>query len=125
MRSPTPLLALALLAAPLAAQEPGELRQVTGCENGELVLPILNLFAGPPPARVMGKLSGTSRTDRCHGAFVNVLATQPGGRWVQVETVVRGDVGWISRLLIGRRVDRSRCEAEFTDPEHLRRCRGG
>lgn len=77
---------------------------ITGCENGELVVPIVNLWNSPERTRVIGKLSGDGRADQgreCQGSIVVIRDVR--GRLFEVETTV-GDYqrGWITEPFIGR-----------------------
>jgi hypothetical protein len=105
---------------------------VTGCENGELVVPIVNLWSKPGGVRagatVVGKVSGDGRADqglRCQGSVVIVREQQTvsGRDFVKVETVVGDQVGWITDSFVGRKFDTSQCASFFrSDPVAAQKC---
>ena len=58
----------------------GDLFHIIGCENGELLVPRVNMWSRPggigAGAKVIGKLSGDGRADqglKCQGAIVELL----------------------------------------------------
>jgi hypothetical protein len=93
-------------AAPSSATQPssdprvGTRVYLTGCERGELVVQVINLWDSPARSRIVGKLSG-SVDGGCLGAIVTIRDVQ--GRLVEVETTY-GDPqrGWITEPFIGR-----------------------
>ena len=91
----------------------GDLFHVTGCENGELVVPVINMWSKPggigAGARVVGKLSGDGRGDqksKCQGAIVELLEiTNVNGRvFLKVKPVVNSESGWITDSFVGKNV---------------------
>lgn len=147
MRSPSPgprvpraalALAAALLlgAPPLRGQiyRPGALHYLTGCVNGRLRFPRVDLFDRPPEARpgpdrpdFVARLSGTSRQQICDGDVVIVRdSRRVGGRvFVEVEPVRLDVVGWIESPFLGASFPRYLCERRFEDRAHVRTCLTG
>lgn len=88
--------------------EVGKKYHITGCENGTLYVPIVNMWSKPCPppcSRVTGRLSGDGREDKglkCQGAIIEVLQTY--GNWIKVKSVVNNSEGWIQNEFIGRRI---------------------
>ncbi len=91
----------------------GDVFHITGCENGVLELPIINIWTQPGGiangARIAGKLSASGRVDKglkCEGAVVKVLDTvKMGGReYIQIQSVVNSKVGWITDSFVGKKV---------------------
>ena len=116
-------------AGALGAQEIGTLFHITGCERGELVVPLVNMWDSPQMARVVARLSGDGRPDqglRCQGSVVKVLArsSRSGRTVLQIQSVVNGRVGWITDSFVGRTFPQSKCREFFADPEHINRCEG-
>ena len=77
--------------------KPGDLFHITGCENGELVVPIVNMWSEPggigAGAKVVGKLSGDGRADQgleCQGAMVELLEKTKYQRQNILESKVGG-----------------------------------
>jgi hypothetical protein len=124
------VLALALLTATqLAAQEVGDRIQITGCEDGELMVSIVNLWEGPSLSRVIGRVSGTSISDRCHGSVVIIRDTTQHQfrKLYKIETVIGSQEGWLTEVFIGQAFDVATC-AEFfrgEDVSVIRKCREG
>ncbi len=108
----------------------GDRFHITGCENGDLLLPLVNIWSQPPGspgARPIATLSGQGRPDgagRCQGAIVAALEVRTtGGRThIKIESVVNGTIGWITDSFVGKKFDTDRCREHFTEPEHIRRC---
>ena len=113
MRSQRATLVLCITALATVAESSAEARtpkadelfHVTGCENGDLVVPAVNLWDRPgglsAGARPNGKLSGDGRKDRglkCQGAVVltKEIKTMSGRVWVKVVTLIGGRVGWFT-----------------------------
>jgi hypothetical protein len=91
--------------APRASGSDDDVRRVhiTGCEGGELVVPVVKLWDSPAKTRVLGQLSGDGREDqglRCQGSVVVIHKTD--GEMFEVEAVIGGQRGWVSALFIGR-----------------------
>lgn len=82
----------------------GERYHISGCENGELVLMAPNVWRTAQQTGIVFQLSGTSRSDECSGAVVEILDLQQvQGRWMtNIRSVVNGREGWISELFIGK-----------------------
>ena len=100
-----PLLA-AFLVTSADAWEPtvGDLFHVTGCENGTLLVPVVNMWNKPgglaAGAKVIGKLSGDGRKDlglQCQGSIVKVLKVKrvSGRTFLKIKSVVNSKIGWI------------------------------
>lgn len=108
----------------------GDLFHITGCENGELMVPVVNLWNGPERTQVVGRLSGNGRADKglkCQGAVVKALETThaSGRTFIKIKSVVGSQIGWITDLFVGRRFDRAKCKKEFSeDPKYLANCLG-
>jgi hypothetical protein len=111
----------------------GELYRISGCENGELLVPIVFLWSKPggaiTGANVVGKLSGDGRKDqglKCQGSVVKVLEIKEvsGRTFLKVYSVVNSKVGWITDSFIGRKFDKSKCETYFKELQHIRNCIG-
>ena len=104
---------------------------ITGCENGELSVPVVNLWNTAQRTSVIGKVSGDGREDRglrCQGSVVIIrdVATVEGREMYQVETVVGDQIGWVSAPFIGRTFDTSTCHSFFADaPNAARKCGSG
>lgn len=71
---------------------------VTGCEHGELVVPLVNLWDSPARRKVVGQVSGAGSP--CEGAVV--IIRNVSGDSLEVETT-EGDPqrGWITSGFIG------------------------
>lgn len=72
---------------------------ITGCEDGELALETVNLWSTPNKGRVVGSLSGTSRSDRCRGAPVRIIGEatdRVGNRQFRVQSPTNGANGWVT-----------------------------
>lgn len=133
-------LALIAILAPLtnAAAQGGRVPEleerfhITGCEaDGELAVPLVKMWDRLPDwTRVVGRVSGNGREDRglrCQGAVVIAKdIKQEGGRtFIQIQTLVRGDFGWITDSFVGRRYDSANCVRDFGEyADILHRCRG-
>lgn len=119
-------IALAVLAgaSPAEAQTVGAPYFITGCEHGEPIVPIVHLWNSPQRTRVVGRLSGSSRTDPCAGSPVLVREVRPAGdrNLVRVETFIGGHSGWLTNLFIGRRMTSADCRARLDQPAHIERC---
>lgn len=91
----------------------GDKFHVTGCENGELMVPVVNMWSKPggiaSGAKVIGKLSGDGRSDqglKCQGSVVKVVEVKKiGGRtFLKVQSVVNSKTGWVTDSYVGRKV---------------------
>ncbi len=113
------------------AQQVGDRVHITGCENGELVLPVVNLWDSPSMTRILGQVSGDGRADqglKCQGAVVIVREVRQarGRTFVRVETVVESQIGWVTSLFIGRKFDVANCATHFAGyPEYIEKCKQG
>ncbi len=124
----TPPLGLSSLGA--QDLEIGDRFHVDGCENGELVIPVVHLWSQPTIAmggRPIATLSGQGRADgvgRCQGSIVAALEIRVIGdrTHVRIETIVGGTIGWITDSFVGKKFDIGQCREYFTEPEHIRRC---
>ncbi len=94
-----------------AATEIGDKIHITGCENGVLQIPVVNMWSKPggilAGAKVVGQLSGDGRADqglKCQGAVVIIKDKQvvSGRTHYRVETIY-GKVGWVTDSFIGRK----------------------
>ena len=90
----------------------GDRFHVTGCENGVLMVPVVNMWDKPggaiKGAKVIGKLSGEGREDqglKCQGAIVELLEIKnfDGRVFLKVKSVVNFKVGWITDSFVGRK----------------------
>ena len=95
-----------------ADTEIGDKIHITGCENGVLQVPVVNMWSKPggilAGARIIGQLSGDGRADQglqCQGAVVTVKGTKivSGRTFYQIESVVNGSIGWITDSFIGKK----------------------
>ena len=78
---------------------------ITGCENGELALETVNIWSTPNKGRVLGSLSGTSRSNLCRGARVEIIGTatdRVGNRQYHIRSTVNGLTGWVTYWFIVR-----------------------
>jgi len=106
---------------------------VTGCENGELMVPLVNVWLLPggisPGNRVIGKVSGAGRgKNKCKGSIVRKLTERNvnGRTWIRIDTVV-GDykAGWFTDSFVGKGYKRKNCKKDFKGyPVALKRCLG-
>ena len=109
----------------------GEAFHVTGCENGRLELPTVNLWATPDFTEVVGRLSGDGRADQglsCQGAVVVLrdVVERNGRQILQVQSVVNGTTGWFTDSFVGKPFPPGQCAAFFaSDPSAAARCQGG
>jgi len=113
--------------------QPSELFHITGCENGELVVPVVKMWSKPggiiAGARVVGKMSGDGRKDqglKCQGTVVRVLEIKSieGRTFLRIRTVVNSKTGWISDSFVGRKFNRVKCKTLFSDSQHIANCLG-
>jgi hypothetical protein len=128
----TAALSASTCAAPSAPPETADSRigqrvHITGCENGELKVPMVNLWNTAARSAVIGRLSGDGQEAlgfACQGAVVVVRDVV--GTALQVETVTGSQVGWVSEQFIGQRFDTTRCAEIFGySANALRTCEGG
>lgn len=82
--------------------------QLSGCNDaGEIEVPAIRVRAEPggisATNRLVGELSGTSRSDSCAGAIVTLVESvqREGRTFYQVASVVNEMEGWVSELFIG------------------------
>ena len=113
------------------AWENAYLFYVNGCENGKVVVPVVNVWNRPggvaPGTRVIGRVSGTGKRHRCRGAIVQLLGrTSLNGReWVKIRTLIGDQVGWFTDTFEGPRYFRGNCKRDFRGhPKALARCLG-
>ncbi len=110
----------------------GDRFHVTGCDNGALLVPLVNLWSRPissPDARPIATLSGRGRVDgagRCQGAVVAALdiRTIRGRTHIKIESVVNGTIGWITDSFVGKKFDKNRCREHFDGKAQVERCEG-
>ncbi len=129
-----PFMVLILISSVEAREvKSGDLFHVTGCENGELLVPVVNMWSKPggflTGAKVVGKLSGDGREDqglKCQGAVVRTLEIRKfkGRIFLKIKSVVNSKIGWITDSFVGKKFSESECESFFSDPEHIRNCLG-
>ena len=109
-----------LLSAPKL--KTGDRFHITGCENDELMVGVVNLWSKPGGiavgANVVGQLSGDGRADqglKCQGTVVIAKEIQnvKGRVFIKVETIIGSQEGWITDSFIGRKFDKSKCAKFF------------
>ena len=90
----------------LAPQSPPAQRfgWITGCENGSLEVPSVNVWRDRDRvgSRVVAQLPGTSSSNRCRGARVEIIDEGPG-RMGQLRYRVRtaqGVTGWVTHFFV-------------------------
>ncbi len=102
-------LGILALASSAMAADIGSSYHITGCENGTLLVPIVHMWEkANRPCHVVGKLSGTSQSDKCHGAIVNILdkkVDNNGRLRYKIKSIVNGNVGWVSYFFVGKKVE--------------------
>ena len=108
----------------------GDRIHISGCDFGDLKVPMVDLWDSAERFRVVGELAGDGRADqglRCMGAVViirSVDSDQPTTMY-EVETVVGDQRGWVSARFIGPRLDISLCGALFSSSSAAAgKCRG-
>lgn len=88
----------------------GDRFHITGCENGELLVPVVNMWSKPNNAAdIIGILSGDGREDKglkCQGAIVELLEiTKVNGRnFLKIKSVVNLKEGWITDSFVGKKI---------------------
>jgi hypothetical protein len=116
-------------AGPAETRDPriGHRVHITGCDNGELKVRMVNLWNTAARSAVVGTLSGDGQAALgfgCQGAVV--IVRDVVGTALKVETVAGDQVGWVSEQFIGRRFDTSRCAEIFGYSAAARRkCESG
>ena len=100
------LVGLLAFGATALAVDIGSTYHITGCVNGELLLPVVHMWSKPGGiingAQIIGKLSGGGRADqglKCQGSIVKILDIKD--KYVKVKSLSR-DVGWLRNFFIGR-----------------------
>jgi hypothetical protein len=97
----------------------GDRVHISGCDFGDLTVPVVDLWDSAERTRVVGEVAGDGRADqglRCLGAVVivrSVDADRPTTMY-EVETVVGNQRGWVSELFIGPTFDISLCGSFFS-----------
>lgn len=95
----------------------GDRFHITGCEKGELMVPVVNMWNKPggaiKGAKVIGKLSGDGREDqglKCQGAIVELLEIKnvDDRIFLKVKSVVNSKVGWITDSFVGRKTKKGK-----------------
>ena len=119
-----------LLSAPKL--QTGDRFHITGCENGELMSGVVNLWSKPggivAGAKVVGKLSGDGRVDqglKCQGSVVVTKEIQnvKGQEFIKVETIIGSQEGWITDSFSGKKFDKSKCAKFFAgDVDAIKKC---
>lgn len=108
-----------------------ELFHVTGCENGTLVVPIVNMWSAPgglsSGATVVGKLSGDGNPSqglKCQGAIVRAVEVKNvnGRTFIKVKSIVNSGEGWITDSFVGNKFPKSKCKQAFTDADQIKNC---
>jgi len=112
--------------------KPGELFHITGCENGELMVPEVNIWSVPggltAGATVVGRLSGDGRKDQglgCQGSVVRAIETKnvEGRIFIKIKTIVGSNTGWVTDSFIGKRFNRAKCKTFFSGyPKYVANC---
>lgn len=111
----------------------GDLFHITGCENKQLMVPVVSMWDKPggqlEGARVVGKLSGNGRRDqglKCQGAIVRLLEKENinGRVFLRIKSIVNSSVGWITDSFIGKKFSKRKCEKHFENPKHIQNCLG-
>jgi len=111
----------------------GDLFHITGCDEGDLILPTVGLWDRPggldSGAEVIERLPGDGEADegfRCRGALVRLVdvSVLHGLTYVKVRSVVNSTEGWVTKPYVGEKFDPSDCRSHFTDPAHIRNCLG-
>lgn len=91
---------------------PGEKFRISGCENGKLLTPLVNLWDKPgnlyDSAKIIGQLSGDGRKElglECQGSVVKLIEKQKinGRTFLYVESIINGKKGWITDSFIGKK----------------------
>jgi len=129
------LLLLLVLSSPANALElkRGDLFHITGCENGELALPVVRMWSKPGGivvgAKVVGKLSGDGRADqglKCQGAVVKLLEIKKisGRTFLKIKSVVNSKIGWLTDSFVGKKFNKTKCKTFFSNPQHIKNCLG-
>ncbi len=102
---------LLVLVKPVAALDVkvGDRFHVTGCEHGELMVPVINMWDKPRGTKVIGKLFGDGREDeglKCQGSIVELLEIKKvdGRTFLKIKAVVNSEIGWITDSFVGRKV---------------------
>ena len=104
----------------------GDLFHITGCEDGQLLVPVVNLWDKPgglfDGAKVVGQLSGDGK--KCQGAVVRLLEINEveGRMFLKVQSIVNSNIGWITNSFVGKQFKRSRCRKHFEDPQQIENC---
>ena len=97
---------------------------ITGCENGQLKVRLVNLWNTANRSAVVGKLSGDGQEALgfgCQGTVV--IVREVIGDMYQVESVAGDQTGWVSQQFIGRTFDTAMCESVFGySPAAARKC---
>jgi hypothetical protein len=112
----------------------GDWRHVDGCHRGKLVIREVTLWSRggglSTGATVVGNLSGgdadADPEGRCLGDVVIVrdVRAHSGRTWVNVETVIGSQSGWIHATLLGPPADKAICSSPrfLLDTDALRKC---
>jgi hypothetical protein len=109
----------------------GDLFHITGCENGELLVPIVDMWDKPggsdEGAKVIGKLSGDGREDRglkCQGTVVRAIdiVNIRGRMFIKIQSVINLSEGWVTDSFVGRKFDWTKCEAHYSESGYIRNC---
>jgi hypothetical protein len=100
------LVGLLAISGTALAVDIGSTYHITGCTDGELLMPVVYMWSQPGRllwrSRVIGKLSGDGRADqglKCQGSIVKVLDIKV--KYVKVKSL-DGKVGWVRNFFIGR-----------------------
>lgn len=105
--------------SPVQTAPVGDRVHISGCEFGDLKVPVVDLWESAERTRVVGEVAGDGPADqglRCLGAVIivrSVDSDQPSTMY-EVETVVGNQRGWISGRFIGPTFDISQCGSFFS-----------
>ena len=108
----------------------GDRVHISGCDFGDLKVPVVDLWDSAEQTRVVGDVAGDgppAQGLRCLGALVIVRAvdTSRPTTMYEVETVVGNQRGWVSDRFIGPTFDISLCGSLFSHSSAAAgKCRG-
>ena len=75
---------------------------ITGCEYGELIYPVVNIWSEPGRGKIIGKLSGNSSELKCQGSIVIILEMRKVNCRIfyKIKTI-DNKIGWVIGSFIG------------------------
>lgn len=107
------ILSLVIIPSVTLGVEVGDRFHLSGCnDNGELMVPIVNIWNKPggaiAGAKVIGKLSGAGNADQgmqCQGAIVELLQLKivDGGLYLKIKSTVNSTTGWVTDSFVGQK----------------------